>query len=34
MLIAMTKSELIAALHKKLPSHQYLNVESAVNCML
>ena len=30
----MTKSELIAALNKKLPMHQYLNVESAVNCML
>jgi len=32
--VFMTKSELIAALNKKLPTHQYLNVESAVNCML
>jgi integration host factor subunit beta len=34
MFIAMTKLELIAALNNKLPTHQYLNVESAVNCML
>ena len=34
MLIAMTKSELIAVFNKKLPTHQYLNVESSVNCML
>jgi integration host factor subunit beta len=34
MLIAMTKSELIAVLNKKLPTHQYLNVKSSVNCML
>ncbi len=30
----MTKSELISALNKKLPTLQYMEVESAVNCML
>ena len=30
----MTKSELISALNKKLPTLQYMKVESAVNCML
>ena len=30
----MTKSELISALNKKLPTLQYIDVESAVNCIL
>ena len=30
----MTKSELISALNKKLPTLQYMEVESAVNCIL
>ncbi|MFI3221636.1 MAG: integration host factor subunit beta [Methylococcaceae bacterium] len=30
----MTKSELISELNKKLPLLQYIDVESAVNCML